>query len=86
MFDYVKDGYNKLVVIKVLFFGIYIVYVQFVISGFDIRYYEGWFLLIFVGFLENNIEYYKLVFIKYLYQLFIQFMQCILFINVVVFV
>lgn len=85
MFDYVKDGYNKLVVIKVLFFGIYIVYVQFVISGFDIRYYEGWFLLIFVGFLEN-IEYYKLVFIKYLYQLFIQFMQCIIFINVIVFV
>lgn len=85
MFDYVKDGYNKLVVIKVLFFGIYIVYVQFVISGFDIRYIEGWFLLIFVGFLEN-IEYYKLVFIKYLYQLFIQFMQCIIFINVVVFV
>lgn len=85
MFDYVKDGYNKLVVIKVLFFGIYIVYVQFVISGFDIRYIECWFLLIFVGFLEN-IEYYKLVFIKYLYQLFIQFMQCIIFINVIVFV
>lgn len=55
MFDYVKDGYNKLVVIKVLFFGIYIVYVQFVISGFDIRYIEGWFLLIFVGFLNYSI-------------------------------
>lgn len=55
MFDYVKDGYNKLVVIKVLFFGIYIVYVQFVISGFDIRYIECWFLLIFVGFLNYSI-------------------------------
>lgn len=66
MFDYVKDGYNKPVAIKVLSPGIYTVYAQLAISGPDTRYYEGWLLSIPVGFLEN-IEYYKLVFTKHLH-------------------
>lgn len=55
MFDYVKDGYNKPVAIKVLSPGIYTVYAQLAISGPDTRYIEGWLLSIHVGFLNHSI-------------------------------
>lgn len=43
MFDYVKDGYNKPVAIKVLSPGLYTVYAQLAISGPDTRYIEDFF-------------------------------------------
>lgn len=55
MFDYVKDGYNKPVAIKVLSPGIYTVYAQLAISGPDTRYIECWLLSIPVGFLNYSI-------------------------------